>query len=169
MAWILNQVARIWWQFEGLKNKEKWVRTILRDGRPLIVRYYIFNTRWIEDYQFLKKHFGYLSMNLVIHQMFESDDDGLHDHPWPWASWVIATGYHENTPNGRFWRFPGHLRFRPATAFHRLELDPTHEPGSCWTLFLMGQRQREWGFLQDDGSWVPWYNHTDKVREIQHA
>jgi len=159
---VLALITKLWQRFEAKSGKEEWVRIIYRftddHPRPLIVRYYLLSTRWLEDVKWLKP-LHCLSFRVVMHQMFESDDDGLHDHPWPWASLVLSGGYYEQTPEGKFWRPPGHLRFRPATAFHRLILPDNHERG-CFTLFAMGRKQREWGFRQPDGSWLPWQEHV---------
>lgn len=176
MLVILNLVARLWSEFESRQGRENWVRKIYRDGRPLIDRYYTCSTRWIDDSEFFTRHprlqrmFWWASYRAVLHHMHESDLDGLHDHPWPWASWVLSGGYWEHAPEGKFWRWPGHLRFRSAKALHRLELDPNTRK-EVWTLFLMGPRQREWGFVdREHKNWVPWYKHHGLVaREQEHA
>jgi hypothetical protein len=168
MTRILRAFSSLWWKFENRQQQQHWVRVIYRDDKPLITRYYIFSTRWIEDSEFCKRHprlqrfLGPLSQRLVVHNAHESDADGLHDHPWPWASLILAGGYYENTPEGVFWRYPGHLRFRPARAFHRLVLDSDGK--EVWSLFWMGRRERIWGFLEDDGTWRPWYEH-DRARD----
>lgn len=158
MESILKLVTQLWQRFENKSNQQNWVRVIYREDRPLIVRYYLCSTRWLDENKWLKP-FRFLSFRLVMHHMHESDDDGLHDHPWSWASLVLSGGYHEHTPEGVFWRPPGHLRFRSANAFHRLVLDPNTRKG-VYTLFAMGPRRREWGFLDRDNNWVPWYEHT---------
>lgn len=166
MGMLLRGFSRLWNYFESFSNEKKWVRIIYRDDKPLITRYYLFSTRWIDDSDFFQRHadwqrhIWWLSQRLVIHNAHESDADGLHDHPWPWSSMILSGGYWENTPEGRFWRWPGHLRFRPAKALHRLVLDPAKAGGrETWSLFWMGPREREWGFVETDGTWVPWYNH----------
>jgi hypothetical protein len=169
MGLLLNGFSRLWWTLENRSKQQRWVRVIYRDDKPLITRYYLFSTRWIEDSEFCKTRprlqllLWPLSQRLVIHNAHESDEDGHHNHPWPWASWILATGYFESTPDGFYWRWPGHLRFRPARAFHRLILDPTRTAGKeVWSLFWMGPRQQEWGFLVgsgDEQKWVPWYEH----------
>lgn len=164
MEFLLHQMARLWQRFEDrATKKENWVRIIYRENRPLIVRYYLCSTRWIDDIPWLN-WLRSLSFNVVIHHMHESDDDGLHDHPWNWCSFVLSGGYFEETPTGRHWRWPGHLRFRSANSFHRLVLDPNLERG-CWTIFIMGPRKREWGFLDRDAKWVPWYEHIVQKQE----
>jgi hypothetical protein len=44
-----------------------------------------------------------------------------------------------------------------ASQYHRVELDPAVD---CWTLFMPGIHQREWGFLTKSG-WV----HFEKYLE----
>jgi hypothetical protein len=163
MKTILNLISQYWKQCEEKEQQQRWVRVIYRDDTPLITRYYICSTRWIDDSDFFIRHsilqrfLGWASFRFVLHQMHNSDPDGLHDHPWPWASWVLTGGYYEDTPEGRFFRPPGHLRFRPAKSFHRLIKPPLDD--EVWTLFLMGKRQREWGFMEGN-KWIPWYNHS---------
>lgn len=164
MQWILNRFARLWWSFEDRTGREDWVRVIYRSNEPLITRYYLCSTRWIDDlkllyrYPRLHKMLYKVSFRLVLHHMHQSDSDGHHDHPWPWASWVLSGGYWEDTPAGARWRWPGHLRFRSAKSLHRLILDPNTRK-EVWTLFLMGPREREWGFVGRNGEWVPWFQH----------
>ncbi len=156
---MLEKIAGLWQRFEDRSRQENWVRVIYRDDRPLIVRYYLLSTRWIEGISWLTP-LHCLSFNLVMHHMHDSDEDGLHDHPWGWCSLVLSGGYWEETPDGRFWRSPGHLRFRSANSFHRLVLDSDKQRGGVWTLFGMAKRQREWGFLDRDNKWIPWYDHV---------
>lgn len=165
MNWILSRVIRLWQRFEDRAEQQDWVRIIYdKKGRPLLTRYYLCNTRWIEKFKWLKPLHG-LSFRLVMHQMFESDEDGFHDHPWPWAGWILSTGYWEQTPIGEFWRPPGHLRFRSANSLHRLVLDPNHSKGGVFTLFAMGRKQRVWGFVDRNGVWEPWYIHIHNREE----
>lgn len=162
MERILRPITQLWKRFESLEHTENWVREIYRDDQPLITRYYIFSTRWLEDIAWLKPlHF--LSFRLVLHHMHQSDEDGLHDHPWLWASWILSGGYWEETPEGKFWRWPGHLRFRPSKSFHRLVLDPNTTRKGVYSLFWMGPRRGGvWGFLDRDGNWRPWFQHIEE-------
>ena len=122
--------------------------------------------------------------NIYLHNILRSDDDrALHDHPWWSISIILRGGYIEHTPEGTFVRRMGWIRFRKATARHRLQLrdhyskahwidNPAEIGGTiggriwhvplrpAWTLFITGRRVRDWGFHCPKG-WVPWQQFTD--------
>jgi hypothetical protein len=50
------------------------------------------------------------------------------------------------------WCGAGSFRTARANTYHRIELDPDIE---CWTLFMPGIKQRDWGFLVEN-KWVQW-------------
>lgn len=97
--------------------------------------------------------------NVYLHDIRKSDDDrALHDHPWPNTSFLILGCYIEHTPGGRFVRRAGEVIHRPASALHRLEVIPDERAIS---LFITGEKQREWGFACPQG-WVHWKDFTDE-------
>jgi hypothetical protein len=97
--------------------------------------------------------------NITLHKVLVSDEPTLHDHPWSYATFIIKGGYYENTPKGRFWRGPGHFRYRSADDLHFLELAKDTEGNEipCWSLFFMGKKATDWGFIKD-GEWI----HNEK-------
>lgn len=96
--------------------------------------------------------------NVYLHEVLRSDDDrALHDHPWANTSMIVSGGYHEHTPDGVFWREPGWVGHREATALHRLVVP---EGGRAVTLFMTGPIVREWGFACPQG-WVHWRDFTN--------
>ena len=111
---------------------------------PYLVRYYLF----LKD----RKTFPF---NITLHKILVSDLDDLHDHPWSYFTVILKGGYWEHTPEGKFWRGPGHFRYRPANAVHRLELQVDEQGNEipCWTLFIMGKQVQEWGFIKN-GNWI---------------
>ena len=115
---------------------------------PYLVRYYLFLKE--------RKNFPF---NITLHKVLVSDEPTLHDHPWSYATFIIKGGYYENTPNGRFWRGPGHFRYRSASDLHYLELDKDADGNEipCWSLFFMGKKAGAWGFLKN-GVWI----HNEK-------
>ena len=97
-----------------------------------------------------------------------SDEPILHSHPWSWGALILKGGYWEHTPEGRFWRGPGSLRFRKADALHYLELDKDENGNNipCWSIFFMGRKSPgdHWGF-QINGKMIhheEFLNNRDK-------
>ena len=131
-------------------------------NEPYLERYYLF----LKD----RKHFPF---NVFLHKFLKSDPDDVHDHPWPYATLILKGGYYEWLPHfdskGNkiaeivVWRAPGHFRISSANSYHRIELDPDVE---CWTLFMPGPQQREWGFLVKN-KWIP--NGQYLTHKAQHA
>jgi len=126
-------------------------RTIYdRDGKiPYLDRYYVF----LKD----RNRFPF---NITLHKVMVSDEPVLHDHPWGYATLILRGGYWEHIPltnettgsvigSTRVWRGPGHFRIRSADDLHWLELEKDEEGNEipCWSLFFMGKKKKEWGFL----------------------
>lgn len=131
------------------------------DDQPYLERYYLF----------LKDRGDKFPFNIFLHKFLKSDTDDLHDHPWPYVTVILKGGYYEWTPvydsTGKFltevckWCGPGHFRKCSATSLHRIELD---ENVTCWTLFMPGRKQREWGFLQNN-RWIQWQEYLTKRKQ----
>ena len=111
---------------------------------PYLIRYYVFLKE--------RKNFPF---NITLHKVLVSDEPTLHDHPWSYATLILRGGYWENTPEGRFWRGPGHFRYRKANDLHYLELEQDEQGNEipCWSLFFMGKKAGQWGFLKN-GEWI---------------
>jgi hypothetical protein len=124
------------------------VITDRNDEEPYLTRYYIlFPRSWEES--------GWLPFNLYLHQLHKSDDfSALHDHPWDWASLILKGSYAEHTDSSVEVYWAGDFRLRKATDRHALHLLSR----TVWTLFLVGRRKREWGFVGANG-WKPWREH----------
>jgi hypothetical protein len=88
---------------------------------------------------------------IALHEWRTSDPREMHDHPWDNCSIVLAGGFWEITPDGRFWRPTGSVIFRRAEEPHRIELDPA-EPAPV-TLFITGQQRRVHGWHTENG-WI---------------
>ena len=126
-------------------------------GEDYLHRYYIF----LKD----RKCFPF---NVTLHKIVRSDDPIMHDHPWPYLTVVLKGGYWEHTPvfdsKGKMfaefqvWRGPGSFRFGKMYNYHRIELDPDV---TAWTLFFVGPKKREWGFLVKN----KWIHYEEYLRE----
>ena len=128
------------------------LRLLERLGRKRIVMDRVNDEPYLERYYLFLKDRQRFPFNVFLHKFLKSDPDDLHDHPWPYATLILKGGYWETTPEGRFWRGPGHFRICTARSLHRIELDPSVE---CWTVFMPGPKQREWGFIKN-GTWTQW-------------
>lgn len=111
-----------------------------------------------------------------VHKIQESDSGrDFHDHPFKFTSLILSGGYIEHVPGCLCWiengqtltmsesgpcnvYLPGDVVKRDALDFHRLELFLEGE--SAWTFVVTGPYEREWGFLEKDGSWA----HSDEYR-----
>ena len=133
-SWLLNKLDQA-----GRKR----IVMDRQDNEPYLERYYIF----LKD----RKRFPF---NVFLHKFLKGDPDDVHDHPWPYATLILAGGYYEWIPQFtedgklncevRKWRGPGHFRICSPNSYHRIELK---EGVTAWTLFMPGPQNREWGFL----------------------
>ena len=100
---------------------------------------------------------------VYLHHFLRSDDDrALHDHPWPSVSIILDGAYMEHLPGRQVTiRCAGDIIERAPEAAHRVQLlrDDAGEETPVWTLFLVGDRVREWGFHCPRG-WVHWRDFT---------
>jgi hypothetical protein len=138
------------------------LKLLERLGRKRIVYDRVDNEPYLERYYVFLKDRSRFPFNVFLHKFLKSDPDDVHDHPWPYATLILKGGYWEWRPQfdsegrkiGEVARWCGAGSFRTAGAqtYHRIELDPTIE---CWTLFMPGPKQRDWGFLVKN-VWVQW-------------
>lgn len=94
---------------------------------------------------------------IFLHKFERSDEDrALHDHPWPFITFILWRGYIEH-----YWargkqrldfRGPLTIHYRPATHMHRVELV---EDKPAWTIVIRFRKKRDWGFWEN-GKWIQW-------------
>jgi hypothetical protein len=138
------------------------LKLLERLGRKRIVYDRVDNEPYLERYYLFLKERERFPFNVFLHKFLKSDPDDCHDHPWPFATLILRGGYWEWRPQfnsrgektGEIARWCGAGSFRTASArtYHRIELDPDV---TCWTLFMPGPKQRDWGFLVKN-VWVQW-------------
>ena len=129
------------WQWESINRHE---------GKLYLERLRVVSCHW----------FG-----LYVHWFHASDDDCLHDHPWPFLTFIVRGGYWEHTPGRddstlRQWHPPFSIRVCPARWLHRVEIDPARKPV---TVVLRGRQGRSWGFKTRTG-WIPWPEYKSQKR-----
>lgn len=140
----------------------KWLES---HGRKRIVYDRVDNAPYLERYYLFIKDRDSFPFNVFLHKFLKSDIDDVHDHPWPYATLILRGGYYEYVPildqQGKIlemqcsWRGPGHFRICKSTSLHRIELKPNVD---CWTLFMPGPKQREWGFIKNN-KWMQWQRY----------
>lgn len=148
--------------FGFFKDRKRVIKD--RDSNePYLVRWYLF----LKD----RKNFPF---NITLHKVLKSDESTLHDHPWSYATLILKGGYWENVPvrsaegaivgSQGIWRGPGHFRFRKSDDLHFLTLakDKDGNEIPCWSLFYMGKKAKEWGFVPFvQGIGYRWQNSED--------
>jgi hypothetical protein len=144
-----------------------------RRGRKLVIMDRVNNEPYLERYYVFLKDRKRFPFNVFLHKFLKSDPDDVHDHPWPYATLILKGGYWEWQPlfdanrkkigETSTWRGAGSFRTASATSYHRIELDPDVE---CWTLFMPGQQQREWGFLIGN-FWVQWQDYLAQKAKLR--
>ena len=150
-----------------------WFLNLLdRMGRKRIVMDRVNNEPYLERYYVFLKDRTQFPFNVFLHKFLKSDPDDVHDHPWPYATIILKGGYWEWIPvfdsNAKKigevskWRGTGHMRTSKAISFHRIEIDPSVE---CWTLFMPGPHEKEWGFLTK-GKWI---QHEEYLKDKQNV
>ncbi len=115
--------------------------------------------------------------NIRIHHTMRSDTDrALHDHPWPSTSIILKGGFYEVLPKDqkqspsldetefvKLWRKPGDVVRRSANDRHRLIIPPG---GSCWTMFIMGKQEKDWGFYDKEKGYVYWRDYLNDYSTV---
>lgn len=150
---------------KDLQKDNKYLKiaeSLRKDKKSIIIddRESITNQPYLERFYYLNlRPFA----RIVIHRFFKSDIDGLHDHPWGFQNYIFSGGYWESTKEGKFWREPGYHSAQDCNFFHRIELDKNAP--DTWTLFMMGPREQEWGFLDENGNWMQNEEYLDLKRK----
>jgi len=125
------------------------LKLLERLGRKRIIMDRLSDEPYLTRYYLFLKERKWFPFNIFLHNFHKGDPDDLHDHPWPYFTFILKGGYYEHTPTGKHWRSAGTGRFASSRSLHRIELEPGVD---TWTLFIPGPQLREWGFV-DNGEW----------------
>lgn len=91
---------------------------------------------------------AWMPFSIRLHHIVLPDSDQhLHDHPFDFRTFVLRGWYVEEDVFGvgRLLE-AGRTESRRAQDFHRID---GVSPGGVWTMFVMGPRINDWGFLVD--------------------
>lgn len=148
------------------------LKLLERLGRKRIVMDRVENEPYLERYYLFLRERNRFPFNIFLHKFLKSDPDDVHDHPWPFLTVILRGGYWEWTPQfdaqghktGEIacWYGPGSVRWASANQYHRVELDPNV---TCWTLFMPGVKQRDWGFLVRN-QWIQWEEYLKQRKSV---
>lgn len=130
------------------RNRGKWAlwrwHDIELDGEKYLTRLQIFKTPFL---------------SAKLHWIHRPDPDrDLHDHPWPFISFVINGGYTEfesKKPEAGWYRVLDirHFNYKNTKTAHRID---TVLPGTL-TFILTGPKTKSWGFYdQETGGFIDW-------------
>lgn len=98
----------------------------------------------------------WMPFSIRLHHIMRPDADRhLHDHPFNFRSILLQGWYVELRPDGGRTITAGETYRAPATRWHRIS---QLSEGGVWSLFIMGRRVNDWGFLVD-GHKVPWQQY----------
>jgi hypothetical protein len=149
------------------KIKEQSLKWLEKRGRKITIMDRVCDEPYLERYYLFLKDRKRFPFNIFLHKFLKGDPDDVHDHPWPYATFILSGGYYEWVPvfntlgekinEIQYWRGPGHFRICSPNSYHRIELK---EGVVAWTLFMPGPQKREWGFLVKN-QWI----HNDKYLE----
>ena len=139
---------------------DRFLNWLERHDRKRIIMDRTENEPYLERYYVFFKERVTFPYNVFLHKFLKSDPDDVHDHPLNYFTIILKGGYWEWIPvfnslgekfkEYRVWRGPGSFRFGGMNNYHRIEL----EPGvNAWTLFFVGPKKREWGFLVNN-KWI---------------
>ena len=142
-----------------------------RHDRKRIIMDRTENEPYLERYYVLFKERVTFPYNVFLHKFLKSDPDHVHDHPWNYFTIILKGGYWEWLPQFdeqgklscevKVWRGPGSFRFGKMHNYHRIELDPDV---TAWTLFFVGPKKREWGFLVKN-KWIHYETYLKEQSE----
>lgn len=113
-----------------------------------------------EDYLWRLRIFQTPWGGIYLHKLGGPDPrDTLHNHPWPFVSFILRGGYTEFIP-GPYYAQSRYVKRvnvkRYNKSFHWIaELDRT----PTWTLVLVGRRRRVWGYMDRDGTFTEFDKH----------
>lgn len=100
---------------------------------------------------------------LYLHHIHRADTErDPHDHPWSFASLVLAGGYEEDVWPRKEDSASWAARSRPRWSLRTIRQHQAHAitsvTGPLWTLVLTGPRRADWGFWRD-GTFTHWKDY----------
>lgn len=164
---ILAKILALPWVFKALvwyAKKRPYYHLQTPTGETYMERYWVFNpfNRRTGKPRFKRWP------SIRLHWIKREDMDNVpHDHPWNARTFILSGWYEESRVChythdcwvlSQFCRRKGQTATLDFGQFHRI--DRVSE-GGVWTLFVTGEYQGTWGFLED-GVKTPWREYLQK-------
>ena len=67
-------------------------------GRKRIIKDRLNDEPYLERYYLFLKERDRFPFNVFLHKFLKGDPDDVHDHPWPYCTFILAGGYYEWIP-----------------------------------------------------------------------
>lgn len=99
---------------------------------------------------------------VYLHKIGTPDPrDTLHNHPWAFTAIILKGGYLEAIPDDTGYTKAKRVRWINIKRFNHsyhwiMSLDRT----PTWTLMFVGRRRRVWGYLDREGVFTKFHEHT---------
>lgn len=96
-------------------------------------------------------------LRIRVHHILAADAGrDMHDHPWPFRTFVLRGAYLEQRRPGKH----VHTRRHHAGQTYRMERGQFHRidrvsRGGAWTMFMTWGDPKGWGFKRSDGQVIP--------------
>lgn len=103
------------------------------------------------------KHKWLKSSGRIHHILRADQDEHMHDHPADCRTFVLRGWYVEERKDGLYLRQEGDTATIKHGEYHRIV---EVSPGGVWTLFCLGPKVGEWGFLVD-GKKIYWQDYLE--------
>lgn len=141
--WIINRAQRTPYDWLAVTDRSR------------IIRLPPDTTLWPGDYWYMRRwwllRLGPLQIR-VHHIMSPDIGRDMHDHPWPFRTFILRGWYFECQENAfPVWRQPGMTAAMRRGEFHRIT---NVSDGGVWTLFVTWGQRHGWGFKRD-GAVIP--------------
>lgn len=135
-------LGRLLWNHRGeLAPRWKHIEDLDRPGDIYLSRLFLVKRQWIGVY---------------LHIIRRDDWSRCqHDHPWAFATLILAGGYEEEVGGKRYVRRPGYFGYRPRSFEHRITELLT---GRAITLVVRFYDHVDWNFRTIFGK-MPWLDY----------
>lgn len=163
--WLVNSPSALDGMI-GFAFRHKYLDISKKDGIPYMGRWWVMPEILLTKDENGDPHpYTWIPFIARLHHIRSKDGDrDLHDHPADYRTIILRGWYVEEDIYGvRHKRIAGQTITARAQNFHTIvEISP----GGVWTLFMLGKRINDWGFLVTNSKGVSrkvrWQDYEDR-------